>query len=400
MRFLRGSIIRVMEAAEQQQLLRDGITAIKAGQRARGREVLGRLVEANPHFEPAWLWLAAAVDDPRDQLIALDNVLTLNPHNAAAQERATQLRRQLGLLPAAPPPAPPPPEPEPSVRPAPPLPEETFQCVYCGQPTHERDQRCPHCGRNLMTLGKWKQGGFQYFILIVCGVYAQLALLQVVGASIAMAVSYGLDPLAPRLLSQLPGVPALLGNFFNYAPAESLNVWLAAVVRSAGVIVLLMIFYTDMGIAYEAMIAIPLLDVAWSALAQTQLHWMNADTALMNMVFCAVLILLAVVALFNRRGAYHREFVTLDPTATNALALYVRGRAEARKGKWASAALHWQRAAALKPMEAGYAKDWARALTHLGRYEQAVDALERGAAEHPDDPEFPALLRAVKSRQP
>lgn len=389
--------MRAMDAAEQQHLLREGIAAIKAGQRARGHAVLARLVEANPRFEPAWLWLAVAVDDPRDQLIALDNVLTLNPNNTAALERATQLRRQLGLLPAAEPtPPPPPPAPKPEPIPAP-LPEETFQCVYCGQPTHERDRRCPHCGRNLMTLGKWKQGGFQYVILIVCGLYAQLALVQVAGAAIAMAVSYGFDPLAPRLISQMPGVPVLLGDFFNYTQAESMNVWLATVVRSAAIGVLLLMFYTDLGFAYEAMIVIPALDAGWSALAVTQLQWMTADTAAVNVIFDGVLIVFALTALLSRRGAYHREFVTLDPTATNALALYVRGRAEARKGKWATAALHWQRAAALKPTEAGYVKDLARALAHLGRHEQALEALERGAAEHSDDPEFQTLIHAIKS---
>src|SRR5574337_2160273 len=86
-----------MDPAELQQKLKEGINAIRRGERERGRDLLLQVVEADDHVEPAWLWLSAAVDDPADKLVALENVLTLNPNNAQAQTGVRQLRQQLGI---------------------------------------------------------------------------------------------------------------------------------------------------------------------------------------------------------------------------------------------------------------------------------------------------------------
>lgn len=392
-----------MDSAALQQLLRDGITAIKNGDRAHGRDLLLKVVEANDRLEPAWLWLSSAMDDPQDQLVALENALTLNPHNAAAQERAQKLREQLGIA-SPPPPVPvkspepvPPPNPEPEVLPPEPLPEDvTYQCVYCGQPTRESDTRCRHCQRSLLVMGKWQSKGFQYVMLILSGLFAQLTLVQMMGSVISLSLSYGLDPFLPRVLSQLPFVTVALGEFVTRSQSEAINVTLAAVVRVVVTLVILLMFYTDMDSAYAASIWILLADLGWGWLAATRLRWQSLDTAQLNAGFAVLMMVICLLAVLNRLGARRREFVEIDRTLTNALALYVRGRELAGKHKWAAAAAHWGRAAALKPSEAAYAKDLALALVKLGRYDQALEALQRGADHHPGDPEFKSLMVEVR----
>lgn len=393
-----------MDSVTIQQLLRDGITAIKNGDRVQGRALLLRVVEANERLEPAWLWLSAALDDPADQLVALENVLTLNPHNAAALERAQKLREQLGLTPPLapapvkpPPPAEPAPQPEPEVIALEPAPEDlTYQCVYCGRPTRESDTRCGYCHRSLLVMGKWQGKGFQYVMLILSGLFAQLALVQMMGSVISLSLSYGLDPLLPRVLSKLPFVTIALGEFATRSQSEAINVALVAVVRVVVMLVILLMFYTDMDSAYAVALWILLAEVGWGWLAVTRLRWLSLDTARLNAGFAVLMMVICLLAVLNRRGARRREFVEIDRTLTNPLALYVRGRELAGRRKWAAAAAHWGKAAALKPSEAAYSKDLALALVKLGRYDQALEALKRGYLHNPGDTEFLPLIDEVK----
>jgi tetratricopeptide (TPR) repeat protein len=80
--------------SELEQRLAEGIAAAKIGERERACELLLQVVDADQNIEAAWLWLSRVVDDPRDELIALENVLTINPHNREAQRELEQLKRE------------------------------------------------------------------------------------------------------------------------------------------------------------------------------------------------------------------------------------------------------------------------------------------------------------------
>jgi len=172
-----------MERSEIQRLLNEGISAVRRGDRQRGRDLLLQVVEADDHLEPAWIWLSQAVDDPADKLMALENALVLNPTNTQAQTQAQSLRRQLGM------------EQEPTTKDKNPNPnkdqgprtnsqgpnpksqspnhqppaasnqlpvlsydldDDPYQCAYCGKLTRDTDDACPHCGRTLLVAGVWK----------------------------------------------------------------------------------------------------------------------------------------------------------------------------------------------------------------------------------------------------
>jgi hypothetical protein len=73
-------------------LLREGIEAVKAGDRTRGRALLSKVVLDNPESEAAWWFLGLSVDDNQQRLYCFKKVLALNPnHNGA--------RTRLGLAP-------------------------------------------------------------------------------------------------------------------------------------------------------------------------------------------------------------------------------------------------------------------------------------------------------------
>ena len=73
-----------MAQMEMVSLLRAGIAAARAGDKPRTRNLLRRVVDADPANELAWLWLANAADDPRDAVDSLREVLGVNPLNPYA----------------------------------------------------------------------------------------------------------------------------------------------------------------------------------------------------------------------------------------------------------------------------------------------------------------------------
>ncbi len=90
-----------MDATE---LTKQGIAAAQAGKQDQARRLLMAAVEADERQEQAWLWLGSVVEGREDQIVALENVLTLNPANVLAERKLGQLRAQMAFAgPDAPP---------------------------------------------------------------------------------------------------------------------------------------------------------------------------------------------------------------------------------------------------------------------------------------------------------
>ncbi|HET9915451.1 MAG TPA: hypothetical protein VFQ13_26400 [Anaerolineales bacterium] len=75
-------------------VLQRAIQAARAGQKVEARDLLIELVEVEPRNELAWMWLSGLVDSPEDQLIACENVLTINPANERVRVHLAGLRRR------------------------------------------------------------------------------------------------------------------------------------------------------------------------------------------------------------------------------------------------------------------------------------------------------------------
>ncbi len=73
-------------------LLRQAITAAKAGRPQQARAMFLRVVKTEPRNELAWLWLSEVGSGWEDRIGALEKALEINPGNTAARARLEDLR--------------------------------------------------------------------------------------------------------------------------------------------------------------------------------------------------------------------------------------------------------------------------------------------------------------------
>ncbi len=378
-----------------QAKLRAGIAALRAGDRARGRNLLLEVVAIDERIEPAWLWLAAALDDPADALAALDNALTLNPNNAPARERRDALRAQLGLAePASPLPGPPAPPPVTPPTPAAPQTlaaqfavdpdDDPLQCPYCGQSTAESETRCPHCRRSLLMPGRWQGGSYLYFLLILLGLNVQGALVQF---ALPWFVNLLRGPWVESILKW-----AQLGAGLTDVP------WPALAVRVLLLFFVLVLFLTDSRFAFPSAALVLLVDVGVTGAAWA-LDLIPQPIALINLALSGSVLLISLAALFSQAIARERRFTQLDRKLFDANGYYQRGREYARAGLVALAAVHFQKAVTLQPRTAHFYKALGLAQLQLGRYAKARQALEAGQSCAPEDGGFARILETVEKRK-
>jgi hypothetical protein len=73
-------------SANVEAMIREGINAVKEGNKEEGRALLMKAVELDPYNEEGWLWLSGVVESPDDQRTCLENVLSINPNNDRARQ--------------------------------------------------------------------------------------------------------------------------------------------------------------------------------------------------------------------------------------------------------------------------------------------------------------------------
>jgi tetratricopeptide (TPR) repeat protein len=79
------------------ELLRHAVELAHAGKKNAARDAFLRVVEDDSHNELAWMWLAGLVDSIDDQIIACENVLTINPSNEKARAYLEELESRRNL---------------------------------------------------------------------------------------------------------------------------------------------------------------------------------------------------------------------------------------------------------------------------------------------------------------
>jgi len=75
-------------------MVREGISAYRAGRKEEARALLLRAVEIDQYNEQAWLWLSAVVESVDEQRTCLENVLTINPNNERAKQGLQMLSQK------------------------------------------------------------------------------------------------------------------------------------------------------------------------------------------------------------------------------------------------------------------------------------------------------------------
>lgn len=80
--------------ASSSEVLQKAVQAARAGRKVEARDLLLELVDLEPRNEMAWMWLSGLVDTLEDQIIACENVLSINPANEKVRSYLTELQRR------------------------------------------------------------------------------------------------------------------------------------------------------------------------------------------------------------------------------------------------------------------------------------------------------------------
>lgn len=75
-------------------LFKQGVRVARAGDHEEAKAIFLDVIALDDRHELAWLWLSGLVDEPEDQMVALENALVINPQNGKARQRLEQLQAE------------------------------------------------------------------------------------------------------------------------------------------------------------------------------------------------------------------------------------------------------------------------------------------------------------------
>ncbi|MCA9972689.1 MAG: hypothetical protein KC425_20865 [Anaerolineales bacterium] len=423
-----------MTTQDVQQWLSAGIAAAKRGERDGARALLLQVVEADEENELGWLWLSGVVESTADRRVCLENVLALNPDHALARRGLARLDAQETAV------SPPSPIDEQIVRreyapisPAAAMlyPERQVQewhyrdpttirqapavetaavssyddvwsrgedlCAYCAAALPAELTQCPGCGRQLETRQfRYPEPSVNLHVLwVMLTAVGQLLLIQGLFLLIVERVLIG---------AVISGVLMLL--FFGLALGVYLRRWVVYI-AAIGMLGLLLL-----AALLDALLPVDYTDLGGrlSAVDPAIANFLGGMAESLGAFIQVFLLLTVVVALFFAifRAAPDFQRVRGRQTAQLKRGLQFASeydqaaRAAARRGMWATAVLHWQRAVAKAPHKAGYLRQLGMAYARLGFTARSLDVLET-AVQFSPQPEQQAALRqlitAVRTRQ-
>jgi len=346
--------------------LQAGIAALKRGDRAQAHNLLLRVVTAEENNEKAWLWLSGAVDSVEEQRICLENVLALNPDNKTARRGLAKLRRQeqeeeeRGGTAVSPPP--------PTSKYNDIWERDSEICAYCAYELPAQANTCPGCGRKLLvSTYRYEQPSANLHVLwvLLIGI-AQLYLLQalydvIVRRNIAFAI--------------LPGL--MMGLFVVLAGGVYFRQFWAYATAVASLLIVLLVNVLGYFIPAELTSAVlipvgPIFDGVISPLLAGMadfLHFFQL-TAVVLALFVAIL---KAGPDFER--VQRRQTATVQKGVQEASRYHAIATKAAKRGEWATAVVHWQRAAAHAPGQISFQRHLGSAYARLGFYQRSADTL-------------------------
>jgi tetratricopeptide (TPR) repeat protein len=416
-----------MSTNETATLLQAGLAAAQAGERAKARELLQRVVEADEGSLPAWLWLSDLVNTLEDRELCLANVLTLDPANDSARDRLAMVRAQI--------------EATPKIEPVSILPhvetdelrlrearvsvdfsdaefDDPLLCVYCAHLTGERDKNCPNCHRRLeVTLLKrdqpvWLWVGWTLGIIDVFYSLALLLLLTTILAYTVSAANFSPEPIdAQQVLRAYFGQAAAMPRaaqsaLFSVLPREVFFFRLGYAAFTAlatfGLLTRRRPFYllyvaglaaSVVGLYYSANLSRALITAGGAAtplqgIVQVALNELLGIFATLSSALAGGLLLLRGLLAFLMEGDFEkvteRLWCVIDKTVREPTTAFVRAKTHMRHGRWPLAALYLQRAIALQPSVADYQLALAETYARLKRYPQSMRLLDQAERLTPE----------------
>lgn len=407
-----------MSADEIKTWLAEGIEAIKAGKRAKGRELLTRVVQADEKDMQAWLWLSGVVTTLEDREVCLENVLSIDPNNETAQQGLAWVRAQMEATPEI--------EPESELLSAEAgsyIPtkvkvdfskeefDDPLTCVYCGQLTSENDKHCPKCKRQLYgsfykrDRPRWLSVAFTVCVAAAFFTAGSLFLLATIFAS---ALSTGRPP--TEAVSSIQVLLFYLGQPVRLAPQAQtlmLSIFPREVfyLRLAYVILTLIVAFSLLTrkrvfyLLYNADLALAGVSLVLNSQIHATLTITPASASVLERIFGVVinetfgifitatgwiaggLLLLQIALAFLIEGDFEREterlWCAIDPSLHNATSAYVRARSYMKREMWVLAARYLKRAISIQPNVLEYYLALAESYARLGRYMQSLHILDQ-----------------------
>lgn len=416
-----------MNEGNVKNLLDKGIAAARRGDNERSRDLLLRVVDNDEANESAWLWLSNVVDSNEDRVLCLQNVLALNPESEPAKrglERLDQSPSEISrsdktitkdIVPASTAASilyPERHQMRPQWKDNIPLrivdewaiknrsdyddvwEKESTICAYCAYEIDLGDKRCPNCRRRLTArsfrypLSSTELTMFWVLLLGVAEFFLFQAVLEVIVQDpFVSVVWHGI--LFVLIVVLVVGV--VLRQTWAY-PAS---------------IVVLLALFTVMLLGFIA--GKPPDEVIAMAIGDDLVSMLSSDfdyVFLRSLLTVGDVVQFAAVVIALLYGILRvgpdfervqtRYVAIVDRGLSDASAYYATGQIYAGRGMWASAILHWRRAAANDPARAYYQRALGEGYARLGYYERSLDVLESALARTIDPDSRTQLVNVIE----
>jgi hypothetical protein len=246
-------------------------------------------------------------------------------------------------------------------------------CAYCAALLPEDAQRCPGCGRRLLLshylYAEESTNQVTLWVLVAATGFLYLTLLL---ADLLQRNSLPIMALHAFLGLLFLGLSA--GLYLRYFWAWAASIPLLMVTLFLGLLRLLGIDTTVLLPAQLEQLAPP---VVSSAVLQTVI---SAAYTLLLVAQAGALLSAIIFAGPDFSRTQQRLVARLERRLANAMDYYVAGRRYARQGMWATAVLHWQRAAAQAPTNWRFLLALAEGYAELGFFERSLDVLQSASA--------------------
>ena len=412
-----------MTTPETETCLKLGIAALKAGQRDKARDLLMEAVEHDEENEQAWLWLSGAVDTDEDKRICLENALTLNSDNQAAKRGLANLgnpatpSRQTIHREITPPNLAGAilyperhsqewewhdPTPDRQVITNPKVVQESSYkdvwerdeeiCAFCAQELSGEENSCPRCGKELNAKTyRYPNPDINLHILWIMLIsIGQIYLLQAIyDILVTQIVISAILPIFMMLIFLALAAGVYFRQYWAYLSAIILLV-LILVINIVGI-------FIPAELSQAAMVRMspiiddvvnPAIDLVGSALRGFQL--------------LAIIVALGVAVLkagpdFDRVET--RRIAKLKKGLHTSGSYHGAAQRAAKRGEWATAVLHWQRAAAKAPANRQFQRQLGIAYARTGFYQRSADVLQSALRITPDPEQQAQLNRLLATVQ-
>jgi tetratricopeptide (TPR) repeat protein len=399
-----------MTADDITQQLKAGIAAAKAGKRQEAHQLLMAVLRADEENEMAWLWLSGVVTGTDERRICLENVLTLNPNNQLAQRGLAKLDPADENVVSPPGPAPDTEEkvmrreyvpfspasailyPERHIQEVrwhePKIPQKAAQaeirstssyddvwsrnveiCAYCAQELAFDTVQCPKCKRNLsskrFTYEQASSNLHIYWVLLVG--LGQLFLIEAI-VNVILGPNYMVAG----------GYLLLLVLFWGLAAGVYLRQSWAYMISLIALLLVLTAFLLNsvVEVDYSAL-GLNALDASIKTFVSS---FIGGALQFLTTFEVITAVLALVYGIFKAGPDFERQQTRLTASITKgrrtAPDYHNIARHLSEKGLWASAILHWQRAAAQEPGQVAYQKQLGLAYARLGFYQRSRDVLQ------------------------